>query len=53
MSRYVLELALASVLGEERAGIAAASVAVSTEPSAAKQAVAPQAREGERDPHKR
>ncbi len=45
-----LRLALASVLGEERARIAAASVAVSTEPSAAKQSVAPQAREGETDP---
>ena len=58
-----LRLALASVLGEERAGIAAASVAVSTEPtsvvpasvavstgpSAAKQEVAPEAREGKTD----
>ena len=44
-----LRLALASVLGEERAGIAAASVAVSTEPSAAKQTVASQAREGKTD----
>ena len=42
-----LRLALASVLGEERAGIAA--VAVSTEPSAAKQSVAPQASDGETD----
>ena len=58
-----LRMALASVLGEERAGIAAASVAdsvvpasaavstaVSTEPPAAKQEVAPQAREGKTDP---
>ena len=55
-----LRLALASVLGEERAGIAAASVmptsvvpasvAVSTEPPAAKQEVAPEAREGKADP---
>jgi len=49
-----LRLALASVLGEERAGIAAASIAVSTavstEPSAAKQAVARQAREGKTEP---
>ena len=50
-----LRLALASVLGEERAGIAAASVvpasvAVSTEPPAAKQEVAPQARDGKTDP---
>ncbi len=58
-----LRLALASVLGEERAGIAAASVAVSTEPTsvvpasvavsteppAAKQEVAPEAREGKTD----
>ena len=41
-----LRLALASVLGEERAGIAAASIV----PSAAKQTVAPQAREGKTDP---
>ena len=40
-----LRLALASVLGEERAGIAAASVV----PPAAKQTVAPQAREGKTD----
>ncbi len=49
-----LRLALASVLGEERAGIAAASIAVSTavstEAPAGKQAVAPQAREGKTDP---
>jgi len=49
-----LRLALASVLGEERAGIAAASIAastaVSTEAPAAKQAVAPQGREGKTDP---
>ncbi len=59
-----LRLALASVLGEERARIAAASVvptsvvpapaavstAVSTEPPAAKQEVAPEAREGKTDP---
>ena len=55
-----LRLALASVLGEERAGIAAASVvptsvvpasvAVSTEPPAAKQEVAPQTSEGKTDP---
>ena len=44
-----LRLALATVLGEERARIAAASIAVSTEPSAAKQAVAPQASDGETD----
>jgi len=48
-----LRLALASVLGEERAGIAAASIAVSTavstEAPAAKQAVAPQASDGETD----
>ena len=44
-----LRLALASVLGEERAGIAAASVAVSTEPPAAKQEVAPEAPAGETD----
>ena len=41
-----LRLALASVLGEERAGIAAASIV----PSAAKQTVARQAREGKTDP---
>ena len=45
-----LRQALASVLGEERAGIAAASVAVSTEPSTAKQTLAPQANEGKTDP---
>ena len=49
-----LRLALAAVLGEERAGIAAASIAVSTavstEASAAKQTVAPQARDGKTDP---
>ncbi len=49
-----LRLALVAVLGEERAGIAAASVAVSTavstEAPAAKQAVAPQVRDGETDP---
>ena len=64
-----LRLALASVLGEERARIAAASVVpasvvpasvvpasavvsttVSTEPPAAKQEVAPEAREGKTDP---
>ena len=59
-----LRAALASVLGEERASIAAASVvpasvvpasaavstAVSTEPPAAKQEVAPLAREGKTDP---
>ena len=60
-----LRLALASVLGEERARIAAASVvptaavpasvvpasaAVSTEVPAAKQEVAPEAREGKTDP---
>ena len=45
-----LRLALASVLGEERARIAAASIAVSTEAPAAKQTVAPQARDGETDP---
>ena len=49
-----LRLALAAVLGEERAGIAAASVsastAVSTEAPAAKQTVAPQARDGKTDP---
>ena len=41
-----LRLALASVLGEERAGIAAASITR----SAAKQTVAPQAREGKTNP---
>ena len=41
-----MRMALASVLGEERARIAAASVV----PSAAKQAVAPQARERKTDP---
>ena len=49
-----LRLALVAVLGEERAGIAAASVAastaVSTEPSAAKQTVALETREGKADP---
>ncbi len=45
-----LRLALVAVLGEERAGIAAASIAVSTEAPAAKQTVAPQARDGETDP---
>ena len=49
-----LRLALAAVLGEERAGIAAASVAVSTAAStealAAKQDVAPEAPAGETDP---
>ena len=60
-----LRLALASVLGEERAGIAAASVvpasvvptsvvpasvAVSTEPPTAKQEVAPEAPDGKTDP---
>ena len=55
-----LRLALASVLGEERASIAAASVvptsvvpasvAISTEPPAAKQEVAPEARDGKTDP---
>ena len=52
-----LRLALASVLGEERARIAAASVvtsvtasaSVSTEPPAAKQEVAPEASAGETD----
>ena len=48
-----LRLALVAVLGEERAGIAAASIAVSTavstEAPAAKQAVAPQASDGETD----
>ena len=52
-----LRLALASVLGEERARIASASVvtsvtasaAVSTEPPAAKQEVAPEASAGETD----
>ncbi len=41
-----LRMALASVLGEERARVAAASIV----PSAAKQAVAPQAREEKTDP---
>ena len=55
-----LRMALASVLGEERAGIAAASVvptsvvpaavAVSTEPPVTKQEVTPEAREGKTDP---
>ena len=49
-----LRQALVRVLGEERAGIAAASVvtsiAVSTEPPAAKQEVAPEAPAGETDP---
>ena len=45
-----LRRALAAVLGEERAGIAAASIAVSTEPSTAKQRVAPQANEGKTEP---
>ena len=44
-----LRLALASVLGEERAGIAAASVAGPTEAPAAQQTVAPEIREGETD----
>ena len=41
--------ALASVLGEERARIAAASVVASVAPSAAKQAKVPQAGEGKTD----
>ena len=49
-----LRLALVAVLGEERAGIAAASIAVSTavstEAPARQQTVAPQARDGETDP---
>ena len=45
-----LRAALASVLGEERARIAAASVVSSAVPSAAKQTVAPQAPEGKTDP---
>ncbi len=48
-----LRMALASVLGEERARIAAASVVtsvtVSTEPPAAKKEVAPESREGKAD----
>ena len=42
--------ALASVLGEERARIAAASVVASVVPSAAKRAKVPQAGEGKTDP---
>jgi hypothetical protein len=45
-----LRLALASVLGEERARLAAASIAVSTEAPAAKQEVAVEAREGKPAP---
>ena len=41
--------ALASVLGEERARIAAASVVASVVPSAAKRAKVPQAGEGKTD----
>ena len=45
-----LRAALAWVLGEERARIAAASVVASVVPSAAKRADAPQAGEGKTDP---
>ena len=45
-----LRRALASVLGEERAGIAAASIAASTVPPAAKKTAAPQARDRKTDP---
>ena len=44
-----LRAALASVVGEERARIAAASVVASVAPSAAKQAKVPQAGEGKTD----
>ena len=45
-----LRMALASVLGEERACIAAASVVASAVPSAAKPAKAPQTAKGKTDP---